>query len=289
VRLRHVEKYLAALETSRVPVAPPRAAPPPAEPPAAAPVEPAPPPAPATRRIDIESIIAGRWLNRVGIVALLLAVGFFLKNTFDSDWIGPAGRVAIGLLFGAVLLVYSQLLIRRGYLYFSEGIAGTGVGVLYLSLYAAWGFYDLIPQAVAFTGMVVVTLLSGGLVAGLNGGMIYNSFPLMGGQLVPSDYGFFQPWISNHLENPATAQFNHRVLAVATVVAALGLWMWHGRQLLPVAAMAVLQLGLGIATLLLVVPVWLGALHQAGALMLFTLALWALYRLPGRGWSRRRW
>jgi len=128
-----------------------------APPPAAAPAAPTPPPAPATRGIDLEAIIAGRWLNRVGIVALLLAVGFFLKYAFDNDWIGPAGRVAIGLLFGAALLVYSQFLLRRGYLYFSEGIAGTGAGVLYLSLYAAWGFYDLIPKPAAFAGMVVVT------------------------------------------------------------------------------------------------------------------------------------
>ena len=138
----------------------------------------------------------------------------------------------------------------------------------------------------AFTALAVVTLLSGGFVAGLNAGMVYNSFPLMGGRLVPSDYGFLEPWLLNHLANPATAQFNHRVLAVATVVAALGLWLraqsrgWGG-LMMPVAAMALIQLALGIATLLLVVPVWLGALHQAGALILFTLALWALYRHPG--------
>ncbi len=112
---------LDALETSRTPVAPPgpvpppRTTPPPAEPPVAARVEARPPSAPATRGVDLESIIAGRWLNRVGIVALLLAVAFFLKYAFDNDWIGPAGRVAIGLLFGAALLVFSQILIRRGY------------------------------------------------------------------------------------------------------------------------------------------------------------------------------
>ncbi|MEM7221735.1 MAG: COX15/CtaA family protein [Pseudomonadota bacterium] len=140
----------------------------------------------------------------------------------------------------------------------------------------------LSPALVAFTTLAVVTILSGGFVAGLNGGFVYNTFPLMGGQLVPSDYGFLEPWIANHLENPATAQFNHRVLAVTTVFAALGLWLKAGRALAPVAVMALIQLGLGIATLLLVVPIWLGAAHQAGALILFTLALRALYLAPGR-------
>lgn len=106
---------------------------------------------------DLETLIAGRWLNRVGIIALLLAVSFFLKYAFDNEWIGPSGRVAFGLLSGTGLLVFSQWLLRRGYGYFSSGIAGLAAGVLYLSLYAAWSFYQLFPQPVAFAGMIVVT------------------------------------------------------------------------------------------------------------------------------------
>ena len=107
--------------------------------------------------LDFETRIAGRWLNRIGIIALLLATAFFLKYAFDNDWVGPHGKVAIGLLAGAGLLVYSQSLFRRDYHYFSDGIAGLGGGVLYLSLYAAWNFYHLIPSSVAFAGMIGVT------------------------------------------------------------------------------------------------------------------------------------
>ncbi|HLE19846.1 MAG TPA: DUF2339 domain-containing protein, partial [Vicinamibacteria bacterium] len=107
--------------------------------------------------LDLETLIAGRLLNRVGIVALLLAASFFLKYAFDNDWVGPSGRVALGLLAGTALLGYSQWLLRRGYGYFSGGIAGLAAGVLYLSLYAAWSFYQLVPQPVAFAGMIVVT------------------------------------------------------------------------------------------------------------------------------------
>jgi uncharacterized membrane protein len=108
-------------------------------------------------KLDLETLIAGRWLNRIGVIALLLAVGFFLKYTFDNDWVGPRGRIALGLFSGTGLLVYSQWLLRRSYRYFSGGIAGLAAGVLYLSLYAAWSFYQLIPQPVAFAGMIVVT------------------------------------------------------------------------------------------------------------------------------------
>jgi uncharacterized membrane protein len=174
-----------ALEKSRAPAAaPPPPTAPPVESTGAAPVAAAPTPAPATRRIDLESLIAGRWLNRVGIVALLLAVGFFLKYAFDNGWIGPTGRVAIGLFFGVALLVYSQFLIRRGYLYFSEGIAGTGAGVLYLSLYAAWGYYDLIPQPAAFAGMVVLTSALAAIAVGRNSQRL-SVLALAGGLMTP--------------------------------------------------------------------------------------------------------
>ena len=141
--------------------------------------------------------------------------------------------------------------------------------------------------------LTLVTMLSGGFVAGLNAGMVYNTFPLMDGRLVPADYGRLSPWIINLTENHAAVQFNHRVLATATLLLAFGLWFWGRRLhlapkvrglLMIVPAFALVQLGLGIWTLLAVVPVWLGALHQAGALILLTLALLTLFHLrPARG------
>jgi len=124
----------------------------------------APPPAPASaappRRfggLDLETLIAGRLLNRIGILAILFAAGFFLKYAFDNDWIGDRGKVAIGFLSGSALLVASRFLLRGGYLYFSEGIAGLGAGILYLSIYAGWSVYHLFPPAAAFGGMIAVT------------------------------------------------------------------------------------------------------------------------------------
>ena len=86
---------------------------------------------------DVETMIAGHWFYYVGILALALAVAFFLKYAFDNDWIGPTGRVAIGLLAGSALFPVSQWILGRGYTYFSEGITGLGTAILYLSIWPA--------------------------------------------------------------------------------------------------------------------------------------------------------
>jgi cytochrome c oxidase assembly protein subunit 15 len=139
-----------------------------------------------------------------------------------------------------------------------------------------------------FVGLVFATIASGGLVAGLNAGLVYNSFPLMDGDWLPEGYGMMTPWLLNSFENVIAVQFNHRVLALTTALAGLGLWLGARRlDLAPaartafalLAAAVVLQAALGIATLLLVVPIWLAALHQAGAILVLTAAIWAHYRL----------
>ncbi len=145
-------------------------------------------PAPVARAarpaLELETLIAGRWLNRVGLIALLFAVAFFLKYAFDNNWVGQRGRVAIGLLAGCGLLVYGEWLLRRGYRYFSEGISGLGAAVLYLSLYAGWSYYHLFSQGVAFVGMVVVTAAMVVVAVGRDSQRIA-LLALMGGFLTP--------------------------------------------------------------------------------------------------------
>jgi len=136
-----------------------------------------------------------------------------------------------------------------------------------------------------FAGLVALTMAAGGFVAGLDAGFIYNTFPLMDGRLVPTDYGDLRPWIANLFENVAAVQFNHRILAILTAGAAIGLWL-HSRRLdlaprartacVLILAVTAGQFALGVAALVLVVPVWLGALHQAGAFVLLGLSLFAL-------------
>jgi len=140
----------------------------------------------------------------------------------------------------------------------------------------------------AFAGLLALTIVAGALTAGLNAGMSYNTYPLMAGEVVPSNYGVHTPWWLNGFENVAAVQFNHRLLAHLTVAAGLALWAWSrvarltdpARRALAWLGLASLgQLVLGVAALLALVPVWLGAAHQAGALAVLTLTVWALTRV----------
>jgi cytochrome c oxidase assembly protein subunit 15 len=137
-------------------------------------------------------------------------------------------------------------------------------------------------------GLVSLTIVAGGFVAGLNGGLSYNTFPLMDGRFVPADYAQLAPFVRNWFENVAAVQFDHRVLAMTTVAAVVALWLGGRRAALPsparlalhvVLAVALLQLTLGVSTLLLVVPIPLAAAHQAGAVLLLTAAIVLTHRL----------
>ena len=135
--------------------------------------------------------------------------------------------------------------------------------------------------AFAVYSAIALTIVFGAFVAGLDAGRIHNTFPLMGGALVPADY--LQPGggLADLVANPVAVQFNHRVLAVLSVLLVLALWRRtrrrggaaERRQAGWLLAAALLQTALGIATLLLFAPVWLAALHQAGAMLLVTAAV----------------
>jgi uncharacterized membrane protein len=133
---------------------------------------------------NFEEVVAGRWLNYVGILALLFAVTFFLKYAFDNNWVGPRGRVGIGLLAGSILYPWSHHLLDRGYKYFSEGIAGLGAAVLYLSLWAGWHYYHIFSQDIAFMAMIAVTAVTLVVAVGRNSERIA-FLALVGGVITP--------------------------------------------------------------------------------------------------------
>jgi cytochrome c oxidase assembly protein subunit 15 len=137
---------------------------------------------------------------------------------------------------------------------------------------------------------VVLTILAGGFVAGTRAGLTYNTFPLMDGRLIPEGYAQLHPFILNWFENIAAVQFDHRALAVTTALVILLAWAAGWRAVLQrparaalhgLAAVALLQVALGIATLLLVVPIPLAAAHQAGAVLLLTAAIAFRHSLRG--------
>jgi len=134
--------------------------------------------------VDLETLIAGKWFNRVGIVALLIAVSYFLKLAFDNNWIGPTGRVAIGVLLGALMLPWSQWLLGRGYSYFSEGIAALGEATLFVSVWAGCQYYTLYSRDVGFAAMIVITAVMAAIAIGRNSQRIA-VLSLLGGLLAP--------------------------------------------------------------------------------------------------------
>jgi len=142
--------------------------------------------------------------------------------------------------------------------------------------------------SLGLAAVTFVMVLTGGLVAGIRAGYAYNTFPLMNGHWVPPEIFMIEPWHLNFFNNMATVQFDHRL--IAWLLAFLVPWFWlrasraplHGRGRLAChllfAALAA-QIALGISTLLLGVPVALGAAHQGGAVVLFACSLWAAHEL----------
>ena len=146
----------------------------------------------------------------------------------------------------------------------------------------------LVRHADLCLGLVGLTVLAGALVAGLDGGRVYNTFPLMGGSLVPPDYGHLGSVWRTLVEDPGSAQFHHRVLALVTVAAGVVLLVRASGPGISgqvkaaagvLAGLVLVQSALGIATLLSVADIDLAILHQAGAVALFVTAVVLAHRV----------
>ncbi|WP_363224366.1 COX15/CtaA family protein [Sneathiella sp.] len=136
--------------------------------------------------------------------------------------------------------------------------------------------------------LIALQILIGGFVAGLNAGFIYTDWPMMGGTFLPADMFDLVPLYHNFLENPSTVQFVHRMVGYA--IAGVSIWLYlisRGRDLgagaragiAALVSMVFVQVFLGIVTLLYVVPVPLGAAHQAGGMLVLALALFVVHEL----------
>ena len=142
------------------------------------------PPGRAMQAQQLESIIGRRWLGWAAIILILFAAAFFLKYAFDNRWIGELGRVAIGSIAGVGMTTLGFKYHRRGWLVFSQILTAGGVILLYLSNYAAFGYYHLATQATAFAYLAVLVAEAAGLA------LLYDApaiaiMALVGGFLAP--------------------------------------------------------------------------------------------------------
>ena len=112
---------------------------------------------PLSERPSLESRIGSQLFSRIGIIALLIGATWFLKLAMDSHWIGRLGRIAAGLIAGAAVVLWSERFRRHGFNVFSYSLKAIGTGVLYLSLWASFQLYHLLPAAVVLSAMVLVT------------------------------------------------------------------------------------------------------------------------------------
>ena len=241
-----------------------------------------------------------RLLGRaIGVAFLVPYLWFLVRRRIPRGYAWPlAGIFALGGLQGAVgwLMVQSGLVddprVSQFRLTAHLGLAFAIFGaMLWTALSLAYprpgaGVRPRPParSAYAVAALVFVMVLSGGLVAGIRAGFAYNTFPLMAGHVVPPEILMLSPWWRNFFWNMATVQFDHRLLAWLLAFAVPLLW-WRLHRAVGGAprrakkaasallAMLALQVSLGIATLVNVVPLLLAALHQAGAVAVFALAL----------------
>jgi uncharacterized membrane protein len=112
------------------------------------------------KRRDLESAIGGKWFNWIGIIAVIIGVAFFLKFAFDKQWIGPGPRVILSAIAGLSLLYVGDRLRKRGLTAYAYVLSGGGILILYLADFAAYNFYNLIGQPLAFGLMAIVTTIA---------------------------------------------------------------------------------------------------------------------------------
>jgi uncharacterized membrane protein len=180
----------------------------------AAPAVPVAPEAPAALE-DFESRIGGRGLLYTGVLVLLFGVSFFLKYAFDNAWVNETGRVALGGLAGLALVAAGVRFANHGLTVFGQALAGTGLAVLYLAIYAALSFYELIGPTAAFAAMVLVTIGGAVLAHGQRAQAL--AFIAVGG-------GFLTPFLVGSGQNAQLTLFSYLVLLVAGT---LGLALRH--------------------------------------------------------------
>lgn len=253
------------------------------------------------------------WGRAIGAVFLLPAAYFWKKNYFNSS--AKKFVLLMGTLIGCQGLM-GWYMVKSGLENRFDDVndvprvsqyrLATHLGAAFVlyTLFLSQGLKRLLPSeslngvtsqalrfkrlAYAAKGLIFLTAFSGAFVAGLDAGLVYNSFPKMGDKWIPDDILAFQPVNKNITENPTTVQFNHRILGISTLTLVSAMWLLSRKTKLPrraywainaAAAVAWLQVTLGISTLIHHVPVPLAAAHQSGSLLLLSFAVWLSHEL----------
>ena len=243
-----------------------------------------------------------RLLGRtIGIVFLLPFIFFFVKGYIQArEW----PKYLVMFILGGMQGVLGWYMVKSGLVdnpHVSQYRLTAHLSAAFLIYaYMFWVAMSLLfpapgkvehpwyRKSLAVTILTSVTIISGGFVAGLKAGKIYNTFPMMGDYWVPPGTMALEPFWRNFFDNQTTVQLDHRLLAITTFIVIVSFWFNARKADLPTRTRpavnallhtALLQVILGITTLVLSVPVILGATHQAVAMLLFTVSLYILHSL----------
>ena len=239
------------------------------------------------------------WGRLIGLVFFLPFVFFIVTQSIKKELrIRIVALFFLGGLQGGLgwWMVKSGLSVDPSV---SQYRLATHLGVAFLILgLLIWTILDLVAhrekigsrlqfyQAVVVVGLVSLTVIGGALVAGLDAGLIYNTFPLMEGHIVPPDYGDLEPFWKNIFENTSAVQFNHRILATLTAIAVVIFSVslrskksdkFFMQPIYALLTVITLQFSLGGLALINFVPIELAFAHQFGGLCLFGTSVWALW------------
>ena len=155
---------------------------------------------------ELETRIGSRWLLYVGVVAIIVGVAYFEKLAIDNHWITETARVIQGGVIGLLLVAGGLQFVRRGYRLYGQILSGGGVAILYVSTYAAFNFYHLLSQPVAFGVMSAVTMLAGWLA---------NRERSQGLALVAVGGGFATPFLLPASTDAQVALFGYDTILIA--------------------------------------------------------------------------
>lgn len=248
------------------------------------------------------------WGRLIGLVLLIPTFLMIVKKQHRNLWLLLTLLWILGLAQG----IMGWLMVKSGLLYDPHvspyrlavhlflGFAIFGVAMwMALSLYlekfqlerkgfSQKAFQSLMIFSLIALFFVLLTAIMGAFVAGLKAGLLYNAFPLMGESLIPYEFLTRSPWWKDLLENPVSVQFLHRFLAILTALLCGLIWLYQRKLSIPgrlsqalvsVAVIALIQLSLGIFTLVLQVPIGFAVLHQGCAFILFGSLLYAIFLL----------
>ena len=196
---------------------------------------------------DLETSFGLRWVNRIGAVTLILGIAFFFRYAVENNWIGEAARVLIGAVAGLLLLAGGEWAFRRDQRVFAQGVTGAGASALYLSCYAGFGAYNLLPVLVAFGLMSLTTALAAYLSVRY-GSQSIAVLAVFGGFLVPL-----------LADDPSRSIWSIPVYLVFLNAAFLKLAElrgWSFTQAVALAGTALFTLGFADTPLLVVLPIY---------------------------------